>query len=90
MYIDKKNHIVNEYSNAYHRTIKMKAIDVKKSTYFDFKVENNDKHPKFKVYDHEWISKPKKSFGKVYTSNWCQKVFVNKNTVSYNICNGRT
>ena len=57
MYIDKLNDIVNEYNNAYHRTIKMKPIDVKKSTYFDFKVENNDKHPKFQLDDHEWISK---------------------------------
>ena len=57
MYIDKLNDIVNEYNNPYHRTIKMKPIDVKKSTYFDFKVENNDKHPKFQLDDHEWISK---------------------------------
>ena len=29
VYIDKLDDIVNEYNNAYHRTIKMKLIDVK-------------------------------------------------------------
>ena len=35
--IDKLDHIVNEYNNAYHRTIKMKPVDVKDSTYIDLK-----------------------------------------------------
>ena len=29
VYIDKLDDIVNEYSNKYHRTIKMKPVDVK-------------------------------------------------------------
>ena len=33
VYIDKLDDIVNEYNNAYHRTIKMKPIDVKDNTY---------------------------------------------------------
>ena len=33
-YIDKLDDIVNEYKNAYHRTIKIKRIDVKDNTYF--------------------------------------------------------
>ena len=33
MYIDKLDDIVNEYNNIYHRTIKMKPIDVKDNTY---------------------------------------------------------
>ena len=33
VYIDKLNDIVNEYNNTYHRTIKMKPVDVKDSTY---------------------------------------------------------
>ena len=55
--IDKVNDIVDEYNNTYHRTIKMRAIDVKTSTNIDFGVENNDKDPKFKVGDHIRISK---------------------------------
>ena len=32
VYVDKLDDIVNEYNNAYHRTIKMKPIDVKDNT----------------------------------------------------------
>ena len=32
----KLDDIVNEYNNTYHRTIKMKTIDVKSSTYISF------------------------------------------------------
>ena len=37
VYIDKLDDIVNDYNNAYHRTIKMKPVDVKDNTYIDFK-----------------------------------------------------
>ena len=37
VYIDKLDDIVDEYNNTYHRTIKMKPIDVKDNTYIDFK-----------------------------------------------------
>ena len=33
--IDKLNDIVKEYNNTYHRTIKMKPVDVKDNTYID-------------------------------------------------------
>ena len=36
IYIDKLDDILNEYNNAYHRTIKMKPVDIKDNTYFDF------------------------------------------------------
>ena len=42
MYIDKLDDTVNKYYDASHRTIKMKLIDVKTSTYTDFD-DNNDK-----------------------------------------------
>ena len=35
VYIDKLDDIVDEYNNTYHRTIKMKPIDVKDNTYID-------------------------------------------------------
>ena len=38
MCIDKLDDIVNEYNNAYHRTIKMKLVDVKDNTYIDSKI----------------------------------------------------
>ena len=52
VYIDKLDDIVDEYNNIYHRTIKMKPIDVKDNTYTDFGKEVNDYDPKFKVGDH--------------------------------------
>ena len=86
VYIDKLDDIVNEYNNTYHRTIKMKPIDVKDNTYIDFKKEVNDKDPKFKVGDHVRISKYKNIFAKGYTPNWSEEVFVIKkvkNTVPW-------
>ena len=49
MYVDKLDDIVNKYNNTYHRTIKMKPVDVKWSIYIDFNKENNKEGPKFKV-----------------------------------------
>ena len=43
MYINKLEDIVNQYNNIYHRTIKVKLVDVKTSIYLDFDVQNNDK-----------------------------------------------
>ena len=59
MYIDKLDDIVTECNNMYHRTIKMKPIDVKDNTYINIGREVNDKDPKFKVGDRVRISKYK-------------------------------
>ena len=64
VYIDKLDDIVNEYNNTYHRTIKMKPIEVKDNTYIDSIKEVNDKDPKFKVGDHVRISQYKNIFAK--------------------------
>ena len=48
-YFDKLDDTVNEYNNIYHRTFKVKAVDVKDNTYIDFKKEVNDKDPKIKI-----------------------------------------
>ena len=86
VYIDKLDDIVDEYNNTYHRTIKMKPVDVKDNTYIDFKKEVNDKNPKFKVGDHVRISKYKNMFAKRYMPNWSEEIFVIKkvkNTVPW-------
>ena len=86
VYIDKIDDIVNAYNNKYHRTIKMKSIDVKDNTYIDFGKEVNDNDTKFKVGDHIRISKYKNSFAKGYTPNWSEEIFVIKkikNTVPW-------
>ena len=40
--IDKLDDIVNKYNNAYHRTNKMKPVDVKYNTDIDFSQKVND------------------------------------------------
>ena len=86
VYFGKLDDIVNEYSNTYHTTIKMKRVNVKGNTYIDFKKEVNDKNPKFRVGDHVRISKYKNIFAKGYTPNWSEELFVIKkvkNTVPW-------
>ena len=78
VYIDKLDGIVNEYSNTYHRAIKMKPIDVKDNTYIDFGKKVNYNDPKFKVGDHVRISKYKNIFAKGYTLNYPEEDFVVK------------
>ena len=84
--IDKLDDIVNKYNNTYHRTIKMKLVDVKLSTYIDSSKEINDKDPKFKIGDIVRISKYKIIFTKGCVPNWSEEVFLIKkvkNTVSW-------
>ena len=86
VYTDKLDDIVNEYNDAYHRTIKMKPIDVKDKKYINIDKELNDNDPRFKVGDHVRISKYKNIFAKGFTPNWSEEVFVNKeikNTVPW-------
>ena len=88
VYIDKLDDIVNECNNRYHRTIKMKPVNVKDNTYIDSMELSsfNDKDPKSKVGDHVRISKYKNIFAKGYTPNWSEEVFVIKkvkNTVPW-------
>ena len=40
MYINELDNIVNEYNNAYHRTLKIKPVDVKYNVCIDFNKEN--------------------------------------------------
>ena len=75
IYIDKLDDIVNEYNNRYHRTIKMKPIDVKDNTYINIGKENNDKVLKFKVGDNARISRYKNMFHKGHTPNWSEEIF---------------
>ena len=86
IYIDKLDDIVNEQNNTYHRTIKMKPVDVKENAYIDLSKEVNDKDSKFQVGDHVRISKYKNIFTKGYTQNWSEEVFLItevKSTVSW-------
>ena len=84
VYFDVLDDIVNEYNNTYHRTIKMKLIDVKNDSLAECNEESNEKDPKFKVGDHIRISKSKNIFAKGYAPNWSEEIFaVKKNTVPW-------
>ena len=86
VYFDVLNYIVDEYNNTYHKTVKMKPIDVKSNSYAEYNVDSNEKDPKFKIGVHVRISKYKNIFGKGYTPNWSEEVFVVskiKNTVPW-------
>ena len=72
--IVKSDDIVNKYNNTYHRTIKMKPVDVKDNKYIDFNKKVNDKDPKFKIGDYVRISKCKNIFSKGYTRNWIYSI----------------
>ena len=76
VYIDKLDDIVKEYNNTYHKTIKMKPINIKDNTYINFEKELNNKDLKFKVGDYVRISKYKNIFAKGYMPNWSEKVFI--------------
>ena len=86
MYIGKLDDIVKEYNNTYHKTIKMKPINIKDNTYINFEKEVNNKDPKFKVGDYVRIYKYKNIFAKGYMPNWSEEVFISskiKNTVPW-------
>ena len=86
VYIDKLDDIVKEYNNTYHKTIKMKPINIKDNTYINFEKEVNNKDPKFKVGDYVKISKYKNIFAIGYMPNWPEEVFISskiKNTVPW-------
>ena len=83
VYIDKLDDVVDEYNDKYHRTIKIKPVDVKDNTYTDSmellsEKGVNDRDLKFKVGDCVIISKYKNIFAKGYTPNWSEEVFVIK------------
>ena len=52
VYFDVLNDTVDEYNNTYHRTIKIKPIDVKSDSFAKYNKGSNEKDLKFKVGNH--------------------------------------
>ena len=48
----------------------------KSDSYVQYKVDSNEKDPKFKVGGHVRISKYKKIFAKGYSLNWLEEVLL--------------
>ena len=59
VYFDDLDDIVGEYNNAYHRTIKMKPIDVKGDSFPKYNEESNEKDSRFKVGNQREYQKTK-------------------------------
>ena len=76
VYISKLDDILNKYNNTYHRTIKMKSVDVTPSTYIDFDKENSKEGSKFEVSDNVRTSRYKNIFVKGYFRKWSEEAFV--------------
>ena len=55
VYFDVLDDIVDEYNNTYHKTIKMKPVDVGDDSFGEYNEESNEDDPKFKVGDHARI-----------------------------------
>ena len=69
VYFDVLNDIVDEYNNTYHKTIKMKQIDVKNDYFAEYNEDSNEKDLKFKVGDPVRISKYKNISAKRHAPN---------------------
>ena len=78
VYFDVLNDTVDEYNNTYHKTIKMKPMDVKSNCFAEYNEESNENDPKFKVGDHVRTSKYKNIFAKGYAPKWSEEIFLVK------------
>ena len=45
VYFDVLDDMIDEYNNTFHRTIKMKHIDVKSDFYAEYNNNSNEKNP---------------------------------------------
>ena len=64
VYFDVLDDSVNKYNNTFHRTIKMKPVDVTSDSYAEYNEDSNETKPKFKAGDRIRISKYKNIFAK--------------------------
>lgn len=86
-YINVLDDLIFSYNRTYHRSIKMRPIDVKNKNQNDVflnlygSIDDNIKESKikFKIGDQVRISKYKYKFDKGYTPNWTTEIFeINK------------
>ena len=70
--MDKLVGTVTKCNNTYHRTIKMKPVDVLPSMFIDFNKWNNKECPKFKFGDKVRISK----YNNIFVPYWSKEVFM--------------
>ena len=76
--INELDDIVNKCNNIYHKTIKMKPVDIKWNTFVNFNRKTDDQDPEFKIGDIVRITKYKNTFAKGYVPNWSEEAFMIK------------
>ena len=76
VFFDVLDDIIDRCNNTAHRSIKMKPIELASGSYAEYNKDSNERDPKFKVGNHVRISKYKNIFGKGYTQNWSEEIFV--------------
>ena len=76
VYFDVGDDIVNKYNNTFHKTMKMKPIDVTSDSYAEYYEDFSENKPKFKIGDLVTISKYKNILAKGYTQNWSEEIFI--------------
>ena len=76
VYIDKLDNIVNKCNNTYHRTIKMKPVDVKSNTYID---SSKEKMKMIKILNLTFVILLEYQNTKIFFQTvWSEGVFVIK------------
>ena len=79
-WIDIIDDVINSYNNSFHRSIKMKPVDVKMEHVVILRhrlnYNGNIKPAKFKVGDKVRIIKKKKRFEKEYKPSWTDEIFI--------------
>ena len=78
IYYDVLDDIFNECHNIYHRTIRIKPIDIANDSFAEYNEQSSEKDPKFKIGDHVRIEKHKNVFTKGFTPNWSEEIFIVK------------
>ena len=82
VYLDVLNDIVYKYNNTYHRTIKMKPIDLTSIVIQVILSLNIMKNLMKKILNLKWVimseTQYKSIFAKGYAPNWSEEVFVVK------------
>ena len=77
-YLDVLPKLTKAYNNSYHRKIKTKPSDVKKTTrklLRNFHARPHKRRIRFKIGDHVRISKTVRTFKKGYVANWSEETF---------------
>ena len=83
VYYDILDNIVDKYNNTYHKTIKVKPINVKDDSFAEYNEKSNEKDLKFKAGVRVRISKFKNEVANRYTPNWSEEIFGVKKNKKY-------